>query len=372
MRSAIGGPNSRSGRSNRSPRVEVTGVTRHESHKPVAVGIGEEPSVDRELVRRACNELAVETEDFARSTGWKTGPASTWPRGWSWYSNEVTTPKLPPPPRSAQNRSACDVALACRRRPSAATTSASKLSHVSPCLPFSQTLPAAEGQTSDAGRSHDTARRCQTERLRLTIKLSLSESGLGAHRSGHRIDTNTLHQREVDDQPPIAEGLPSDIVTATADGHEKAIGASEVDRGDDIGGAGAARDERGIHVDHRVPDLTNDVIALIRRLNHVSAERLSEQSECFGSECDWSGWRCLMRCHRSLPLVRMRFPSRMTKACSDSMTACESCPGSRPSCTITTTCTLAIEPRVPTRRSSVRTDAAQEISLRRLRPTLSI
>ena len=34
------------------------------------------------------------------------------PIGWSWNSNEVTTPKLPPPPRIAQNRSGFSVALA--------------------------------------------------------------------------------------------------------------------------------------------------------------------------------------------------------------------------------------------------------------------
>src|SRR3712207_8061174 len=36
------------------------------------------------------------------------GPAKTsGPTGWSRKSNEVTTPKFPPPPRSAQNRSGC-------------------------------------------------------------------------------------------------------------------------------------------------------------------------------------------------------------------------------------------------------------------------
>ena len=38
----------------------------------------------------------------------------------------VTTPKLPPPPRSAQNRSAFSFSLAVRTRPSAVTTSAER------------------------------------------------------------------------------------------------------------------------------------------------------------------------------------------------------------------------------------------------------
>ena len=44
-------------------------------------------------------------------------------------------PKLPPPPRSAQNRSACSFSLAVTRRPSASTTSASiRLSMLRPYL----------------------------------------------------------------------------------------------------------------------------------------------------------------------------------------------------------------------------------------------
>jgi hypothetical protein len=44
--------------------------------------------------------------------------------GWSLYSNEVTTPKLPPPPRMAQKRSWFCFSLATLKPPSAVTTSA--------------------------------------------------------------------------------------------------------------------------------------------------------------------------------------------------------------------------------------------------------
>src|SRR5215210_4019879 len=40
-----------------------------------------------------------------RSSGQSIGPAVRWGIGWSRKTNEVTTPKLPPPPRSAQKRS---------------------------------------------------------------------------------------------------------------------------------------------------------------------------------------------------------------------------------------------------------------------------
>jgi hypothetical protein len=48
-------------------------------------------------------------------------------------SSEVATPKFPPPPLSAQNRSESSVALAVRRSPSAVTTSTdTRLSEASP------------------------------------------------------------------------------------------------------------------------------------------------------------------------------------------------------------------------------------------------
>ncbi len=58
------------------------------------------------------------------------------------YVKEVTTPKLPPPPRSPANSSGCEAALAVSSRPSAVTTSAStRLSQVSPYARDSQPLP---------------------------------------------------------------------------------------------------------------------------------------------------------------------------------------------------------------------------------------
>ena len=50
------------------------------------------------------------------------GPATTVPTSCRRNRNEVTTPKLPPPPRSAQNRSGCSSALATTRSPLASTT----------------------------------------------------------------------------------------------------------------------------------------------------------------------------------------------------------------------------------------------------------
>jgi hypothetical protein len=60
----------------------------------------------------------------ASSAGKYTAPANTSAIGWRRNSSAVTTPKLPPPPRSAQKRSGLRSALAVTVRPSAVTTSA--------------------------------------------------------------------------------------------------------------------------------------------------------------------------------------------------------------------------------------------------------
>ena len=79
----------------------------------------------------------------ARANGCATNPPVTMgPTGCSANSNDVTTPKLPPPPHTPQNRSSFSSRLAASTRPSAVTIStASRLSIASPCLPCSQPMP---------------------------------------------------------------------------------------------------------------------------------------------------------------------------------------------------------------------------------------
>ena len=80
---------------------------------------------------------------FARAKGWTTSPpVIRGPTACNRYSKAVTTPKFPPPPRMAQNRSAWSSLVARTRRPSARTTSAAMtLSTVMPNLPSSHPKP---------------------------------------------------------------------------------------------------------------------------------------------------------------------------------------------------------------------------------------
>ena len=64
------------------------------------------------------------------------------PKSWARKVKRVTMPKLPPPPRSAQNRSGCESALTSITSPLASTSSRdTKLSQVNPCLRENQPMP---------------------------------------------------------------------------------------------------------------------------------------------------------------------------------------------------------------------------------------
>ncbi len=70
-------------------------------------------------------------------------PVTIGPTSWRRYSNWVTTPKFPPPPRSPHRSSWFSSSLARTTRPSAVTISAaSRLCDVKPYIRSSQPLPA--------------------------------------------------------------------------------------------------------------------------------------------------------------------------------------------------------------------------------------
>ena len=63
--------------------------------------------------------------------------------------------------------------------------------------------------------------------------------------------------------PPSHDGVAGDVVAAAAYRHEQPVGAGEVHRGDDVGGAVAAHDQRRAAVDHAVPDHARRVVVVV-------------------------------------------------------------------------------------------------------------
>ena len=89
----------------------------------------------------------------AASIGCAIKPPVTISSGCRRYVKVVATPKLPPPPRSAQKRSGSDASVTSSTSPSAVTSStASRLSAARPCFAISQPSPPPSVQPGDAGR----------------------------------------------------------------------------------------------------------------------------------------------------------------------------------------------------------------------------
>ena len=117
------------------------------------------------------------------STPQKNSPAFTiGPTGCSWNSNSVTTPKLPPPPRSAQCRSAFSVG---RRVHDAAVgghdrRADTRLSQLRPCLRDSQPMPPPSVSPADAGVADHAARHREAVLLRGRVELGPGRAAAAA------------------------------------------------------------------------------------------------------------------------------------------------------------------------------------------------
>ena len=93
----------------------------------------------------------------------------------------------------------------------------------------------AKRQASDAGRRINTERCGKPERLRFLVKVGQRGTRLDASRCGGRIDVHGFHQRQVDEQTPVAHGVPGDVVAAAAHGNEQFLVSRELDRIDHVG-----------------------------------------------------------------------------------------------------------------------------------------
>ncbi len=141
-----------------------------------------------------------------------------------------------------------------------------------PVLPAQPAKAAAEGQAGHARGRVDAERRREAMRLSDRIEIGERAAGLDGRSAGGRVHLNALHQREVDHETVVANGIARDVVAAPADRDEQVVRARELDRLDDIVSRPAARDQRRLAIDRRVPDLSDLVVTRVARKKHVSPE----------------------------------------------------------------------------------------------------
>ena len=188
------------------------------------------------------------------------------PTGCAWNSNEVTTPKLLPAPRTAQKRSSFSVALA-RAELAVGGDDVDREQVVDrqAVLAAQMTDAAVERQTGDARGRDDPARHGEPEELRLPVAVAPGRAALRPHRLRRRVDVDAAHLRQVDDEAAVVHRVAGDVVTAALDREEQVLLAGEVDGVDDVRGPGALHDQRRPAVDQPVPDRAGIVVALIAR-----------------------------------------------------------------------------------------------------------
>src|SRR6516225_7144919 len=148
-----------------------------------------------------------------------------------------------------------------------------------PELPGGPAEAAAERKAGDAGRRVDARWRCKTELLRLLVKIRQRRAGLNTGGARGRIDMDRLHQREVDQEPALADSVSGDVMAAAPHREQKLSVPSKLDRFDDVGSTHAARHDGRTAVDHRVPDGASGLVSVLTWQGEIAAHLVPQAPE---------------------------------------------------------------------------------------------
>ena len=203
--------------------------------------------------------------------------------GLSRNSNDVTTPKLPPPPRMAQKRSASSFSLATWKLPSAVTTSAAEqVVQGQPQAPGEVADATAEGEPSDAGGRDDPAGRREPEGVGRRVQVTPGRAAGDPGRPGQRVDPDPAHRGQVDDHAAVTRAEARDAVRATTDGDGQPVVGGEPDGAHHVAGVRGLDDDGRALVDHPVADRAGDVVAGVVRSGDGPADLFSQGVELCG------------------------------------------------------------------------------------------
>ena len=192
----------------------------------------------------------------ARSNGQAISPPTTWgPTGWSWKVNRVTTPRLPPPPRSAQNRSGWRSRLAVRTCAVGADDLGLDQVVGRPAEPAGQVAEAAaEGEAGHADLGDEPERGGQAVGLGGPVDVGQPAARPDVGQPGLGVDGELAQAGQVDGQAALGDRRPGDVVAAALDPEQQAVGAGEADGGGHVGGRGRLEDQRRGGRGQAVPD----------------------------------------------------------------------------------------------------------------------
>ena len=194
----------------------------------------------------------------------------------------MTTPKLPPPPRSAQSRSAFSVSLADFK--TAVRQHDVRLDQIVGCEPIlaaEVAMAARERQPGDAGRRDNSERDGQSESMGGMVDIARDAARRDADRPGLGIDTDAAHLRKIDHQPVVDAAEARPVVSATAYCDRQLVVASEVDGGDDISRVDASCDQQRVFVDRAIVEFAGGVVFGMLTPDKGATKSLAELGDRF-------------------------------------------------------------------------------------------
>lgn len=139
-------------------------------------------------------------------------------------------------------------------------------------LPAQPAESAPKRQAGHARGRVDAQRRGEAVRLCGPIEISEGATGLDGRPADIRVHLDALHQRQIDHEAVVADGIARDIVSAPSDRDDKVVLARELDSVNYIFRRRAAGNQRGLAVDHGVPDMACLVVGRVVRKKHLPSE----------------------------------------------------------------------------------------------------
>lgn len=131
---------------------------------------------------------------------------------------------------------------------------------------------AAERQAGHARGRVDAQGRGEAVVLCRRVNVGEGAARLDGRTAGVGVDLDALHQREVDHEAIVADGIARNVVPAPSDRDEQVVLAPKFDGLHDIFRRRAAGDQCGPAVYHGVPDLSYFVVVRVARKKHISLQ----------------------------------------------------------------------------------------------------
>jgi hypothetical protein len=134
----------------------------------------------------------------------------------------------------------------------------------------------------------DPASRGEPELLSRAVEFCPEDAARRSCSSRRRVDSDRLHEREIDHQPAVAHGVAGDGVTTSAYRDEQVVLTGKAHSLYDVVSTRTAGDERRMPVDGAVPDAARFVVAFLVRPQECTPEPSPQILDwCPGDGCNF-------------------------------------------------------------------------------------